>query len=399
VDGAEERGAHGAPGEDGGGPFRGWIPPDDRLWRHPSERGTTAPAAPFPAPGPAGRGHRPTPWLVGGATVCVALGLTAAGVAVHATRHTARHAVTAVRRTAAAVVPVVSAQRRVAPVGMVAAVGALRPSTVAVLVGPLRRPASVTGVVVTAGGMVVVPTSALGGVGDLAVQEPDGAVVPATAVAADPGSDLTLLRIADDLPAAAFDTTDPDPGADVANLAERPGTGSTRPVVTDGVVLTSGTVLATEGTAPVAATSVLADVRRPDLGSPLVSARGQVLGVLDRVDRIGGTPTGVYLPASLVLGVAQELEAEGTVTHGWLGATATADAPGGVAVGAVAAGGPAALAGVRPGDVVEAVDGAAVHSAAELDTLLYPETPGCTVDLTIGRGPLTLTASVVLAAA
>ena len=60
-------------------------------------------------------------------------------------------------------------------------------------------------------------------------------------------------------------------------------------------------------------------------------------------------------------------------------------------------GSPAALAGLDAGDVVTAVDGAPVHSMAELMTRLYPDPPGTSVVVTFDRSGVTGTTEVELA--
>jgi S1-C subfamily serine protease len=64
----------------------------------------------------------------------------------------------------------------------------------------------------------------------------------------------------------------------------------------------------------------------------------------------------------------------------------TASAGGGVAVAAVAVGGAAERAGVKPGDVIVAIDGTATKTADALVAQLAKREPGDTVELTIERG-------------
>ncbi len=119
----------------------------------------------------------------------------------------------------------------------------------------------------------------------------------------------------------------------------------------------------------------------------------------------------MFLPAEVVLGVAQQLVTSGEVDHGWLGVdasdarpnpsgtaetttsvttdtttSATTTAPrDGARLDVVDAGGPAAAAGLQSGDVVIGIDGDPVHSKAELDTRLYPDAPGTALELTFVR--------------
>ncbi len=73
----------------------------------------------------------------------------------------------------------------------------------------------------------------------------------------------------------------------------------------------------------------LADHRRRhpvasgDIGCPLIDSDGQVAGLLESVERSGTSLLSVFLPAQLVLGVAQQLVDSGEVAHGWLGVQAS----------------------------------------------------------------------------
>ena len=78
-------------GDEVDGGMRGWIPPDDRLWRHPSESSppTDRSGGTSPAPDPRSR-DRTGPWLLGGATACVIVALVAAGLVMATTSSSER---------------------------------------------------------------------------------------------------------------------------------------------------------------------------------------------------------------------------------------------------------------------------------------------------------------------
>ncbi len=74
---------------------------------------------------------------------------------------------------------------------------------------------------------------------------------------------------------------------------------------------------------------------------------------------------------------------------GYLGFLATTDAPnrGGSVVNVVGPGTPAAAAGLKPGDVIEAFNGLHIDSAAELEKAINATQPGQNVELTLRDGP------------
>lgn len=107
-------------------------------------------------------------------------------------------------------------------------------------------------------------------------------------------------------------------------------------------------------------------------GGPLVNLRGQVVGV----NTLGNGNMGFASPSNLAKDIAAKLIANGEVPRSWIGATfkqigrTTYDK--GVLVTSVISNSPAATAGLKAGDLVTAVDGAAltVKFPEEVPTLL-----------------------------
>ena len=62
----------------------------------------------------------------------------------------------------------------------------------------------------------------------------------------------------------------------------------------------------------------------------------------------------------------------------------------------VISGGPADAAGIKDGDILTAIDGAAIDAAHQLDVALLQHAPGDTVSLTVVRGDRTLKRDVSL---
>jgi serine protease DegS len=99
--------------------------------------------------------------------------------------------------------------------------------------------------------------------------------------------------------------------------------------------------------------------------------------------------TMVATPGWLAAIVSEDLITSGRVVHGWLGITgqttslsATATA---VEVMSVATGGAAAKAGVRPGDLIEAVNSRPVRTMSDIVAALYPLPPDRAVVLDVVR--------------
>jgi serine protease Do len=102
-----------------------------------------------------------------------------------------------------------------------------------------------------------------------------------------------------------------------------------------------------------------------------------------------------------VRSVYEQLRREGRVRRGVIGVRAQTISPplaaglgllvdSGVVLSDVVPSGPAAAAGLRPGDVVVALDGKPMENARQLDVNLYRRAPGEAVRLAVRRGPESL---------
>ena len=300
-----------------------------------------------------------------------------------------------------------------------AMVSAARPSVVAVSAAMATGVDTGTGIVAESGGIIVTASQLVSGARTVTVVETNGARQSADIVGVDPHSGLAVLRIADDLPAASFDVADPaiDSVGVAMALRTRPSTGTPpSPKVYAGTVASAGRAAGSdEATRQLSASVVDAPLAGDDIGCPLLDAAGQVTGMLEWTGQDGGSTAAVFLPAEVVLGVAQQLVTSGVVDHGWLGVetsdvgsanpvtveTATTSAgtspPDGARLDSIDQNSPAAEAGLQAGDVVVGIDGDPVHSKSELAARLYPEPPGTTVHLSVVRDGTTVTLPVVLA--
>lgn len=147
------------------------------------------------------------------------------------------------------------------------------------------------------------------------------------------------------------------------------------------------------------AMGIQAPVGSTGTGGIVVDPRGRLLGTVASVEGSGSSATVVAVPIELAAGVAEEIEQNGSVAHGWLGidgATATGPVRGAV-ITKVEPGSPAQKAGLRPGDVIEEVDGQPIGSLASLQEVLYLIRPGAQVTLTVVAGGRPNTVITVLA--
>ena len=125
-------------------------------------------------------------------------------------------------------------------------------------------------------------------------------------------------------------------------------------------------------------------------GGPLLDTSGAMIGLV-----IGSSAgAGLALPSNTVRKVAQTLLEHGRVRRGWLGATGQpldpalavafgARDPHGVVIVDVRRDSPAALAGLRPGDVVYEIEGRRFGSALRMARAIATFTPGQLITLKV----------------
>jgi putative serine protease PepD len=139
-------------------------------------------------------------------------------------------------------------------------------------------------------------------------------------------------------------------------------------------------------------------------GGPLFNAAGQVIGVNSQIEssgaraggQAGNVGIGFAIPSNTVKSVVSQLREKGTVSHAYLGVQ-TRDASGaGAQLTGISSGGPAAHAGLRPGDVITEFAGTAVDDSSSLSSLVDEHQPGDVVEVKVTRGGEQKTLSVKL---
>jgi S1-C subfamily serine protease len=216
----------------------------------------------------------------------------------------------------------------------------------------------------------------------------DGRVVPAREIGADPDTDLALLRI-EGAGHAAAELGDSDT-LRVGELAVAIG----NPLGLQTTV-TAGVVSALRRTLRSESGRLIEDVIQTDAalnpgnsGGALVDARARVIGVNTALIR-GAQGLCFAIPINAAKRIVLDLMRDGRVARGWFGIAGQTQGlsaalvrrlelktRSGVLVISVVEGGPAAAAGLRPGDVVLSVNGAATPNVDAIHSALNRETIG-----------------------
>jgi putative serine protease PepD len=153
-------------------------------------------------------------------------------------------------------------------------------------------------------------------------------------------------------------------------------------------------------------------------GGPLVNAQAQVIGVNAAIDTLGGNPAtgdqggsiglGFAIPANQARLVATQLIRTGKAAHSVLGALISTSYHGSGAqialartdgVPAVSPGGPAARAGLRPGDVIIRFGGQQITNATGLLDAVRSRDPGARVPVAFKRNGATRAVTLTLGSA
>jgi S1-C subfamily serine protease len=136
-----------------------------------------------------------------------------------------------------------------------------------------------------------------------------------------------------------------------------------------------------------------------ETGGVVLDGAGRLIGMVTSV----AGKTLVATPGWLADIVSTDLIANGRVVHGWLGITGetktVSAAKTAVEVVSVKPGGAAAKAGVRPGDLIEAVNSKPTKTMAGMVAALYSMSPEQAVVLAVVRRGHTFDAHARLAAA
>jgi S1-C subfamily serine protease len=393
-----EDGAPG-PGEGGGSgpdepdaPLRGWIDPDDRLWRHPSEVAGAGPAAgaPSPFPPPPHHNYRSAVMVLVGVGAVMAVAAWVIVLLSPASEHPLES--TSQDTAANSSLTTLAGVQNALP----AAADAAGHSMVELQATTTHGTVLLVGVAVAEGGLVATTSDLLVGLRHLDVVGPDGALQAASVVATDKASDVALVNVPEDLPVAPFaDDTDLDNGeADMALTFVAAGGHAIALHCTPGAVTAVGAAIASGPATTMPSITSSAATPAVMAGEPLLNAHGSVLGIL--YDPDPGTSSATFLPSDLVVGVADDLRSQDRVVHGWLGVQGT-DAPGGAGakVAQVQSGGPAS-GRLQVGQLITAVNATPVRTMAEVRALLYVLPPGTPITVSVAQPAGTKVVDVTL---
>jgi putative serine protease PepD len=302
--------------------------------------------------------------------------------------------------------PARSVQR---PDGSVANVAAnVLPSVVQIKVNTTQGQATGSGFIIDAVGLLVTNNHVVSGAqGRVKVVFIDGTTTTANVVGTSPSYDLAVLKInARNLKALPLGNSDSivvgDPVIAIGSPLGLSGT------VTSGIISAKNRAVqagerGTNDNSYINAIQTDAAINPGNSGGPLVDLDGEVIGVNSAIATLGSAiggesgsiGVGFAIPINQARRTIEQLIAKGAAQFPIIGASLDGGFAGpGARIAARAAadgtpplvkGGPAEKAGLRPGDVITALNGTKVADSAELIVAIRSHRPGETVTLTVKR--------------
>ena len=228
-----------------------------------------------------------------------------------------------------------------------------------------------SGVIVDAMGTIITNVHVIAGAESIQVQLADGRIADATIVGQDPDTDIAILDLEiDNLPIMPMGRSDTLRVGDIVLAIGNPyGLSQT---VTQGIVSATG-----RGQLGLATFENFiqtdAAINLGNSGGALIDAHGDLVGINTAVlNRQYGGPEGIgfAIPVNLVRGVMEQILAHGHVIRGWLGfipqdlsEDQASRVGASVVVVNVQIDSPADRAGVRPNDLITALDGETIRTA------------------------------------
>ena len=244
-----------------------------------------------------------------------------------------------------------------------------------------------SGVIMSPEGYVLTNNHVVEGADAIEVVLPDARRTTAKVIGTDPESDLAVLKITlDKLPAITLGNSDAlQVGDQVLAIGNPFGVGQT---VTSGIVSALGrNQLGINTFENFIQTD--AAINPGNSGGALTDINGNLMGINTAIySRSGGSMgIGFAIPVSTAKQVMESIVKNGQVVRGWIGVEPNELTPElaqtfgiqsaqGVIVTGVLNSGPAAEAGIRPGDVITQVAGQPVRTVSELLTRIAGLTPG-----------------------
>jgi serine protease DegQ len=264
-----------------------------------------------------------------------------------------------------------------------------------------------SGVIISPEGFILTNYHVIEGADEIDVSLPDGRKATAKIVGSDPETDLAVIKIdLPDLPAITFGHSEASSVGDIVLAIGNPfGVGQT---VTMGIISALGRTDVGLNTYENFIQTDAA-VNFGNSGGALVDIQGNLLGINSAIySRNGGSMgIGFAIPVTTIKTVMEAIIADGQVTRGWIGVEPQDITPEmadsfninrttGAIVAGVIRGGPADKAGIKPGDILIAIDGKPAANKTEILNLIAQLKPNSKAKFTLLRNSSETNISILI---
>ncbi len=262
--------------------------------------------------------------------------------------------------------------------------------------GPRTERSLGSGVIVSPEGYILTNHHVVEAASEIQVALMDGRNAEARIIGSDPESDLAVLKIdLDNLPSIAFGESEKAKVGDIVLAIGNPfGVGQT---MTMGIIGALGRSQVGINTFENFIQTDAA-INPGNSGGALTDTAGNMIGINTAIySRSGGSlGIGFAIPVDAAKQIMQQIIETGGVVRGWLGVSMQDLTPelaesfglkkaGGALIAGVLKNGPADDAGIKPGDVLVAVNGKPIFNSSEILNMVASLAPGKSAILTILR--------------
>jgi S1-C subfamily serine protease len=289
-----------------------------------------------------------------------------------------------------------------------------------------------TGMILTSNGLVLTNNHVVEDAETLSVRDvATNATYVGHVVGYDLSEDVAVVQLVDASGLTTIKTANSNDitrGEDVVGIGNAGGVGGTPSSVPGTVVALAQAITAGDETNPAGSEKlsglieVNAAIEPGDSGGPLVNDKGKVIGMdtagsdlnggFGFIGSGSGTNRGYAIPINTALSIVTAIRDDDAVSGLHIGPTAflgvefdsataaggTTNAASGVTIAGTVANTPANKAGLVAGDVITEIDGQAVTSGSDLQTILLTKKPGDTIKVTyhVNTNATPVTVKVVL---
>ena len=269
-----------------------------------------------------------------------------------------------------------------------------------------NAPGSGAGVIITPAGHIITNNHVVGDSAEIEVRLSDSSKLIAQVIGKDPDTDLAVLKVTADRPAATRDTSATQARfVSVSGCSPSGNPFGLERTVTLGVVSGIGrenvnlsryeNFIQTD-----------ASINPGNSGGPLFNLRGEIIGINTAIINFA-QGIGFAIPSNMAKQVLQQLLEQGRVVRGWLGVGIQPLTPElarkfgvpeqeGVLVNEVFEKDPAAAAGIKAGDVITRIEGSVIDSPNRLSRIVAGLLPGAKAHVEVVRNQERIVVEVAL---